>query len=73
VRRGNATTSQTRGRQCNSIQMDKRPMRGGNKRQWPNVRRGHATAIRDDSTGGRCNNQPRAGEAMEGGGCRVAG
>jgi hypothetical protein len=29
-----------------------------NRRQWRNVRRGHATVMREDGAGGRSNNQP---------------
>jgi hypothetical protein len=72
MRRGIATTSQTRGRECNN-QLDKRLVERQYGRQWLNVRRGHATVTRYNGAGRRRNNQPWAGEAMEGGGRRVAG
>jgi hypothetical protein len=68
--------------QCNN-QLDKREamqqpanqeaQERGNRRQWNKVRRDHATVMRDNRAGRRCNNQPWLVEAMEGGGCRVVG
>jgi hypothetical protein len=69
MRRGNATTSQMRGRQCNN-QPDKRPKSGGTGGDGANEERPH-NMMRDDGAGQRHNNQPWVGEAMEGGGRRV--
>jgi hypothetical protein len=71
MKRGNATTSRMRGRQCNN-QPDKRPERG----EWEAMAQCEerpCNSVRDDRAGGRCKNQPWAGEAMEGGSHRVAG
>jgi hypothetical protein len=43
------------------------------RRQRRNLMRGHATAMRDNRAGGRCNNQPWVGEVMTSDSRRVAG